>query len=737
MAVAAVYLRQTNKRLDACYDYDIPENLVKGVVPGVRVVVGFGNGDRVLEGFVVAIKDHSDYSGALKSIRWVIDEAPVLTTSQLALCQWMRDYYCSLYYEALAFFVSPVPVEHRMSEVRVEEGYQAYTVTETVYHLTEAGHQGHTTGHHMNRVIDLLRFRDYTASEMREILGDIASSRRALIQKGWVIARERCIDLEETEDKKPMGPPEALVGRAKACYLKYSAKETPEKPVFFCLRNKKSRFALYAKLIADCLKTGKQAVLLYPEVGLSLENQKDFYQFFGNRGAVCHGRLKKRERYLLYEGVRTGSIQVVMGSRAALFLPYGQLGLIIIDEEMDGSYYAASMPRFHTLRVAQEYARITGAQLVAGDALPSVQAYAAAASHSWQFIGDLSMTSKPPVVVDMQAEIRQGNLDFMSRPLEKALVENSAAGKKSLLLLNRRGYASYTFCRDCGYVPKCESCGVTLKYYQDGTLRCPYCGKTQVKSTSCPRCGSRRYRTMGLGVDQAEAVLRKRYPHWRILKIDGGTVPDYEAYKAMNETLSKGEWDVVLGTRLLIKGFAFGPVDLAAALLMDNDMNFGDYTSGEKAYQLYARFFSLSQGMALGQTYEPENETVAALASGDPPVFYRSELSYRKALGYPPAGHLAVFGVMAPDARMARVDALTLGKTLKESLGDQGTQGYTLFEPTLAGRQPGSGEIRYKLLLKLKTLAHFQSIMRGIIQDGGIERLGSRISIEIDPPVTI
>lgn len=141
--------------------------------------------------------------------------------------------------------------------------------------------------------------------------------------------------------------------------------------------------------------------------------------------------------------------------------------------------------------------------------------------------------------------------------------------------------------------------------------------------------------------------------------------------------------------------------------------------------------------MALGQTYEPENETVAALASGDPPVFYRSELSYRKALGYPPAGHLAVFGVMAPDARMARADALTLGKTLKESLGDQGTQGYTLFEPTLAGRQPGSGEIRYKLLLKLKTLAHFQSIMRGIIQDGGIERLGSRISIEIDPPVTI
>ncbi|MEG2419730.1 MAG: hypothetical protein RSB35_12565, partial [Eubacterium sp.] len=338
MAVAAVYLRQRNKRLDACYDYDIPENLAEGVVPGVRVVVGFGNGDRVLEGFVVAIKDHSHYGGALKFIRWVIDEVPVLTASQLVLCQWMRDYYCSLYYEALAFFVSPVPVEHRMLEGRVEEGYQAYTVTETVYHLTEAGRQGHTTGRHMNRVMDLLRFRDYTASEMREILGDIASSRRTLIQKGWVIARERCVDIEDIGDKKTMAPPEGLVGQAKACYLKYRAMETPEKPVFFCLKNKKSRFALYTKLIADCLKTGKQAVLLYPEVGLSLENQRDFYQFFGNRGAICHGRLKKQERYLLYEAVRGESIQVVMGSRAALFLPYRQLGLIIIDEEMDASY---------------------------------------------------------------------------------------------------------------------------------------------------------------------------------------------------------------------------------------------------------------------------------------------------------------------------------------------------------------------------------------------------------------
>ena len=221
-----------------------------------------------------------------------------------------------------------------------------------------------------------------------------------------------------------------------------------------------------------------------------------------------------------------------------------------------------------------------------------------------------------------------------------------------------------------------------------------------------------------------------------MIKIDGQSIPDYETYAAVNNVLKEGEWDVVLGTRMLIKGFDFGEVDLTAALLMDNDINFGDYSSGENAYQLYSRFFNLSDHRAIGQTYDPENEVILALKSQEPEFFYRGELEYRQMLGYPPAGHLVVFSIMSKDGHQAKKDAYTLGRNLQKELNKVLKERYMLYKPVMAGRQAG-GNIRYKMLVKLKALDVFQSLMGKIIQNGGIENLSSRVAIEIDPPATI
>lgn len=741
MKYAEVFLNQTNKRIDMLYDYGIPEDLDTVVVPGVRVSVGFGNGNRLLSGFVVRVKNQTDFEGTIKSISSLTDREPVLTPHQITLCLWLRDYYCSLFYEALTLFTSPVratktTVVDSEDPNAVHEEYQAYAVREMVYHLTPEGRGGKTAGKQMNRILELLAYRDYTGSEIREILGEVTSSRRSLIKKGWVVAYERQSHQDST---KAVNASVGILPVPTATYHQYIHRQTPESPVFFCIEDKEERFNTYCLAMEAVIEKGQSACMLFPEIGLTLKNQEAFYRVFGNRGAIYHGRMTKRERYYLFHRVRTGEVQVVMGSRAALFLPYPKLGMIVVDEEMDSSYYAPSMPRFHTLRVAEEYAKITGAQLLISDTIPSITAMDKISKGCWTMVGKPDqLPLAQPQIVDMQEELRHGNMDFLSTALKDTLEETIACGERAMVMLNRRGYASYTFCRDCGYVAKCPDCGVALKYQRDGSLSCGYCGKTMACPPRCPQCGSKRYQPMGLGLDQVYDTLKARYPQWRIIKVDATVVSTYQDFKAMNETLLAGSWDLVLGTRILIKGFTYAPIKAVGALLIDGDINFGDYTSSESAYQLYSRLLMLGKGPAVVQTYEPENETVTALRSGRFTYFWEEERQYRQALGYPPAGHLILISLNHENPQAVLENANTLyGLMEKYFTRKVEGGGATLYKPVLAGIHPGSGRIRYKLLIKIKELKVFQDMMHQMIYTGIIEGLASRVSLEIDPPVTM
>lgn len=733
MKVAEVYLNQTNKRIDHPYDYLIPESFAAQLVSGMRVTVGFGRGKRRLEAFVIRIKDHTDFPDKIRPILSIIDGAPVLTEAQIRLCCFMKERYGALFYEALGNFVNPVKVLKKKG--RPEEGtvFEAYAQTEKVYHLIN---DEKLRGSVQKKVIEMLSVRDCTRQELMSLGGDISAVLRRLEARGIIESRlrESCHHANQDIQHKKTALPSETDG---SLYKQYQQKEIFKQPyVALSEADFKMRYAFYIRLIHDRLDCGQSTVLLLPEIAWSLEIEQTFYQYFGDQAAVCHGRQSQKERYDVFKRVQCGEVKAVVGSRAALFLPYRDLGLIIVDEEQDSSYYAAAMPRYHTIDLAEKYAALTGAQLIASDEIPSVSLLYKMEQGRYASLGgfDRRLFAKEPIVVDLQREMKSGNYDFISRALKESLEEHLNQGKRVALMLNKRGYASYVFCRNCGHVEKCPVCKIPLKSYK-GILRCHYCGYSRQETHQCPQCGQYKMKALGLGIDQVYEVLKKRYPQRSILKIDSETIQTYDDFKKMQDRLRVSPPDILLGTRMMIRFPDLGEIALGAAILIDSDLNHGDYRSSEETWQLYGRFFKRIDGICMLQTYEPEDPTVQALSVGESKAFYQNEMAYRRLMKYPPVKHLVMISLVHDNEKIVEEDAVRLYRCIRQKTN--GIRSMRLFEPFLSGMVRRTGQIRWKLMIKTDELERFNKMIDSVIKEGGIEDLSAKVSIEIDPPVTL
>jgi len=729
--VAKVILKQTNKRLDEPYDYRIPEEMAEAVRPGVRVVAPFGLGDRLLEGFVLEIAAGTDYPGELKALAAVIDREPVLTPEQLSLCLWMRRQCCALFYEVLALFTHPVKVVRRGGGLAAYDG--STIRPEKMYRLTEEGRQAKTRGKNMQAILALLAQGDVSEDEIKERLGDAASSRRDLMKKGWIAEYEHPVVREDRPVYAAGSFPAALTEPAAALYREYTQCRQPGKPAFFYIGDDAPEgFDLTLKLAADALAAGGSALILFPENGIAAKYAARFSEVFGGAGAIAQGRMNQQEKHRLYTQVREGRVRAVMGTPTALFLPFVNLKTILVEREGDPAYVVATAPHYHTEQVAAHYARITGASIVLTAAVPSMETAWAVGQGQVTAVGCPDQGSGKTVeLVDMQGEMRRGNLDFMSGSLVQAMEEALAAGQMVLLMLNRLGYATYTFCRDCGHVAKCPRCGVSLRATRDGRLTCPYCGYGEKLTRTCPQCGSRRFRPMGFGLDQAWERLTERYPQTAILRLDAQAVRRKGDWLRINREIAAGRWQVVVGTRALLKGFDYPQVGLAAAILIDGDLNQQGYRAAESVYRLYRRFFALSAGRAMAQTYAPEDGTLEAIAAGDDEVFFKAERFYRQAMGYPPFGHLVFLSVFGKEEARVKGDAWTLYRELEKA--DWRGADHTVYKPAAAGVRPGSGKAQWRVVVKARQEEAVLDTLWACIKAGHIESLASQVSVEMDP----
>ena len=418
---------------------------------------------------------------------------------------------------------------------------------------------------------------------------------------------------------------------------------------------------VYLGIIEQMIAMGKQAIMLIPEIALTYQTLLRFYKRFGDRVSVINSTLSMGEKYDQTERAKRGELDVMIGPRSALFTPFPNLGVIIIDEEHENSYKSESMPKYHARETAMQIASLKGASVVLGSATPSLEAsYRAERGEYKRYLLKKRLTggTLPQVyTVDLREELKEGNRSIFSRKLKTLMEQRLAAGEQSILFLNRRGYAGFISCRACGHVMKCPHCDVSLSEHRNGMLICHYCGHEEKRPPLCPSCGSRYLLGFRAGTEQIEEAVYREFPGARVLRMDADSTRSKESYEKILSAFADGKADILVGTQMIVKGHDFPNVTLVGILAADMSLNQNDYRAGERTFQLLTQAAGRAgrgtrPGEVVIQTYQPEHYSIVHAANQDYEGFYQEEIVYRELLQYPPAAHmLAILAVSGEEAQ--------------------------------------------------------------------------------------
>jgi primosomal protein N' (replication factor Y) len=496
---------------------------------------------------------------------------------------------------------------------------------------------------------------------------------------------------------------------------------------------------VYLHAARAALDNGCQVLYLVPEISLTPRMNAIFQEWFGEAVAVWHHRLTGREKYRAWEGIKNGSLKVLIGPRSAVFAPFRNLGLIIIDEEHDPAYKQQEKPHYHARQIALWRGRYNNAVIVLGSATPSLESYTAAAGGTAQL---LTIRKRPPgrrlpviSVVDMKEEVQEGNLSSLSRYLVEQIRLRLARKEQVILFLNRRGYAPLVFCQECGEVLKCENCSISLIYHkQSGDLRCHYCNARKPILKTCPSCGSKkRMRFLGTGIQRVEKELNEILPDSRVLRMDYDTTRKKGAFQQILGGFSRREADILLGTQMVAKGHNFPGVTLVGILNADLSLNLPDFRSAEHTFQLLTQVAGRAgrgsqPGEVVVQTICPDHYSISAACLGEDQCFYKKEIQRRRSLGYPPFGELIRVRLSGEDEEKVLSIAAQLAQDLRSVLdSDQ----ITVLGPAPASILRVKGYYRYQVMLKGKCRHQHKRIEQCL----GVYHKNNSviISVEVDP----
>ena len=415
---------------------------------------------------------------------------------------------------------------------------------------------------------------------------------------------------------------------------------------------------VYMELIAHCIQSGRQAIVLIPEIALTYQTVMRFFARFGNRVSIINSRLSNGERYDQFERAKNGDIDIMIGPRSALFTPFSNLGLIIIDEEHENSYKSESVPRYHAREVAIEYARMSDAIVVLGSATPSVDSYYKAKTGVYRLLElDKRVDDRPLPkceVVDLRQELREGNRSILSTRLQELMEERLLNGQQTMLFLNRRGKSAFMSCRACGFVVKCPHCDVSLSEHSGGVMVCHYCGYRQPVPKVCPSCGSKYISGFKAGTQKIEAMVARRFPQARILRMDYDTTRAKDAYEKILQAFSNHEADILIGTQMIVKGHDFSNVTLVGVLAADMSLHVNDFHAAERTFALLTQAAGRAgrgklPGNVVIQTYDPDHYAIRTAKEQDYEAFYDKEIEYRRLMHYPPVWNMLLVHVTSPD----------------------------------------------------------------------------------------
>ncbi|WP_066053102.1 primosomal protein N' [Robertmurraya korlensis] len=709
--IASVIVDVPAKQTDRPFDYRIPEHLEGIIIPGMRVVVPFG--PRRIQGFVISIQESSEFE-KLRDIIAPMDIVPVLNEELLQLGDWLSKE--TLCYRISAYQVMlPAALKAKYEKrIRVTTDINLLPqVLQRVFGKSlivnfdgidndawKALQKEISSGHvefiyevkeRVNKkkrkyvmpdvsekeLADSLKLISIQATKQREIieffienpapfpmqllmneLTTSSSAIKGLVKKGILKEEEVEVYRDPYENRVfDRTQPLALTSEQKNAIapVLQTIEEDLHKVFLLYGVTGSGKTEVYLQSIQRVLEKGKEAIVLVPEIALTPQMVKRFKGRFGDEVAVMHSGLSTGEKYDEWRKIQRKEVKVVVGARSAIFAPFENLGIIIIDEEHETSYKQEENPRYHARDVAIQRAKKYGCPVVLGSATPALESFARAKKGVYELLTLPSRMNSGPMphveVVDMREELREGNRSMFSRILMEKLKDRLEKREQTVLFLNKRGHSSFVMCRDCGYVVNCPDCDISLTYHRfSERMKCHYCGYESLVPTNCPECQSEHIRYFGTGTQKIEEELGKVLPEARVIRMDVDTTSKKGAHEKLLTEFGEGKADILLGTQMIAKGLDFPKITLVGVLSADTMLHIPDFRSSEKTFQLLTQVSGRAgrhelTGEVIVQTYTPEHYSIQFAAQQDYDLYYEREMQIRKLHHYPPFYYISLITV--------------------------------------------------------------------------------------------
>lgn len=695
----------THEKLDKIFQYRVPSHMEGELSIGMEVLVPFGKGNRMTKGYVVDFSENCDYDlSKVKEIAEISRKGMAIEGKLVALAAWMKEHYGGTMIQALK---TVLPIKQKEQAKVKKKVRLLLNEEEGKIKLDFYLHKNQKARARLLAALLDEPVLDYELINKK--LNITLNVVRALEEQGVLSIESEQVYRNPIQNRKQQVKDICYTDEQKnaiECFWGDYQKQQYGTYLIHGVTGS-GKTEVYMEMIARVAAKGRQAIVLIPEIALTFQTVMRFYRRFGDRVSIMNSRLSAGERYDQMMRAKAGEIDVMIGPRSALFTPFPNLGLIVIDEEHENTYKSEQIPRYHARETAIARAKLEQASVILGSATPSVEAMYRAKHGEYKLLelhkrsGNQEMAQVH--VVDLRKELRDGNRSILSRKLQQMIADRLQKKEQIMLFLNRRGYAGFISCRECGFVVKCPHCDVSLSYHRNGKMVCHYCGYEQERVQICPECGSRHIGEFKAGTQQIEEVVKKHFPEARVLRMDLDTTRSKDGHEKILAAFANEEADILVGTQMIVKGHDFPNVTLVGILAADMSLYSNDYRAGERTFQLLTQAAGRAgrgakKGEALIQTYSPDHYAIVTAAAQDYEAFYEEEIHYRELMGYPPVDNLLAILVSCEKEALLETGC----KYLKEfAVRIRGAEEVAIIGPA----SPGIGKINdvYRKVLYLKT----------------------------------
>ena len=746
MLYADVIIDISHENLDKTYQYRIPETMKEQAVIGAPVEIPFGAGNRSVRGYLIGLSTEPKINpDRIKSLKAIAKDGLVMESRMIALAARMKEMFGGTMNDALR---AVMPVKRSIKPVNNRTVHIACD-SETVQQLYEQAVKKH-----------------YSAKQrlLQELMAEGSADYELLVKK-LNISRKTISDMEnagiiriETERKYR----DSLMFEMdrKDSIILNSEQDKAVGTIIGDYRNGirktyllhgvtgSGKTEVYLNVIEEVIRSGKQVIMLIPEIALTYQTVKRFRKRFGERVSFLHSRLSDGEKYDQYSRAEQGRTDVVIGPRSALFTPLPDVGLIVIDEEHESSYKSEQIPKYHARELALEYAHMVGASVLLGSATPSLESYYRAEKGEFELL-ELKHRPKDAVlpkvhVIDMREELKAHHTSIFSRKLLELMEDRLRKKEQIMIFINRRGYAGFISCRSCGEVIQCPHCSVSLTLHGTDRLVCHYCGHMQQLPLKCPKCSSKYIGKFGTGTEKVEELLKKTFPAAKVLRMDADTTKNKYSHEQILSAFANEEADILVGTQMIVKGHDFQKVTLMGIVAADLSLQASDFRAGERTFQLLAQAAGRAgraeyPGEVVIQTYKPEHYAVTTAAKEDYREFYENEILYRSLMSYPPAAQLMAIWLTSKDEKEAEESAAFLALRIKAWMDENdASEQAAVIGPAPAGVAKIKDVYRWVIYIKHEDYGLLTGCKDGMEQLIAADTAFSDVTVQFDiNPLTV